>query len=80
MEKMKAALFYGKKEDIRLKEIDIPKIAEDEVLIKVKACGICGSDARSYFNGAHERYKAPVILGHEVAGEISKIGKDVNNF
>ena len=80
MEKMKAALFYGKKEDIRLKEIDIPKINEDEVLIKVKACGICGSDARSYFNGAHERYKVPVILGHEVAGEISKIGKDVNSF
>jgi len=80
MEKMKAALFYGKKEDIRLKEIDIPQINEDEILIKVKACGICGSDARSYFNGAHERYKIPVILGHEVAGEIFQIGKNVDGF
>ncbi len=80
MERMKAALFYGKKEDIRLKEIDIPEINESEVLIKVKACGICGSDARSYFNGAHERYKIPIILGHEVTGEIFQVGENVDGF
>lgn len=80
MEGMKAAFFYGERKDIRLKKVDIPKINEDEVLIKVRACGICGSDARSYFNGTHERYNIPIILGHEIAGEISQIGKNVDGF
>lgn len=72
---MKAALFYGEKKDIRIENVDIPSLNEDDVLIKVRACGICGSDARSYFNGVKERYKIPVILGHEVVGEVVESGK-----
>jgi len=79
MEKMKAALFYGK-EDMRIHEVNIPKIKEDEILIKVRVCGICGSDVRSYYKGVEERYKIPLILGHEVSGQVSEIGGEINDF
>jgi len=75
---MKAALFYGGKRDIRIENIDIPPLSKGDVLIKVKACGICGSDARSYFNGVKKRYKIPVILGHEVIGEVVEAGKETD--
>ncbi len=78
-EKMKAALFYGK-EDIRIESIDVPPIGDGGVLLKVGACGICGSDARSYFKGVEERYKNPVILGHEVVGEVYKAGRKVKDY
>lgn len=80
MEKiMKAALFYGQ-QDIRMSEVKMPQIKEGEILIRVAAAGICGSDARIYYQGGEERYKIPVILGHEVAGEVSQIGKNVDGF
>jgi len=79
-EKMKTALFYGKKEDIRVEDIDIPEINEGDILLKVRYCGICGSDARSYFNGIDLRYKIPVIFGHELTGEIYKIGSKVKGY
>lgn len=53
---------------IELKEVDKPSMAKNEVLVKVRAAGICGSDIpRIYTNGAH---KMPLILGHEFSGEI----------
>ncbi len=77
--KMKAALFYGK-EDIRVESIDVPQTGDGEILLKVGACGICGSDARSYFKGVEERYKIPVIFGHEVVAEVHKIGSRVKGY
>jgi len=75
--RMKAWVFY-RPEDMRLEEVDIPTIAEDEVLIKVKACGICGSDV-SYYWGLSPLEtpsgKGPLILGHEISGEVVEIGK-----
>jgi len=79
MEKMKAAFFYGK-EDIQVHEVNIPKIKEDEILIKIRVCGICGSDVRSYYKGVEGRYKIPVILGHEVSGEVFKTGGEIDGF
>ncbi len=76
---MKSAFFYGK-EDIQIHEINIPNIKEDEILIKIRACGICGSDVRSYYEGVEGRYKIPVILGHEVSGEVSQIGGEIDDF
>jgi len=76
---MKSAFFYGK-EDIQIHEINIPNIKEDEILIKIRACGICGSDVRSYYEGVEGRYKIPVILGHEVSGQVFKIGGEVDDF
>jgi len=74
--KMKAQVFY-EKEVMKYEEIDIPKIADDEVLVKVKYCGICGSDV-SYFY-AHSPLgtadgKGPLVLGHEFSGEIVEVG------
>ncbi len=77
---MKAALFYGKKEDIRIESIAIPKINSGEVLLKINTCGICGSDARSYFNGIEERYKIPIILGHELTATVYKVGEDLKGY
>lgn len=61
--------------DIQLNEVKMPVPADDEVLIKVRAAGICGSDIpRIYETGAH---KMPLIPGHEFSGEVDSSGKDV---
>lgn len=60
------------------KDIPIPKPKDNEVLIKVKVCGICGTDMKLY-NGQYTA-KIPVVLGHEYSGEIVEIGKGVENF
>lgn len=76
--KMKAAVLVdtGK---IEIKENDIPEIKDDEVLIKVKYAGVCGSDLH-LFKGKHPFRKPPVVLGHEVVGDVVEIGKNVNKF
>lgn len=80
MNKMKAALFYGEKRDMRLETVDIPQVGEGDVLLKVRASGICGSDVRSYVNGIEERYKIPIIFGHEVTGEVVAMGSRVQQL
>lgn len=74
-----------KNPEVRLVEKEIPKIKPNEVLIKVKRCGICGSDvhmAQTYENG-YIYYPGltafPVVLGHEFAGEIVKVGEKAIN-
>lgn len=64
---------------VEIQDIGIPEIKGDEVLIKVKTVGVCGSDLH-LFKGTHAFRKPPAVLGHEVAGEIIKIGNDVTNF
>jgi 2-desacetyl-2-hydroxyethyl bacteriochlorophyllide A dehydrogenase len=66
--KMKAAVWVGKKK-IALQEVDVPKLKPGEVMIKIAYAGICGSDLGIYA-GKHPRAKAPLIMGHEFAGEI----------
>lgn len=73
---MKAAVLHGQN-DIRWEEVEDPVIADDEVLVKVKATGICGSDIPRVLGTAAHYY--PIILGHEFSGEIVEIGKDVEN-
>jgi L-iditol 2-dehydrogenase len=79
--KIKAALMYGPK-DLRLEEVEIPPIKSNQVLIKVKACGICGSDIACYEGRSTEgRYDiAPYIPGHEFGGVIVEVGSEVRNF
>lgn len=75
-EKMKANVFYDAC-NMKFEEIDIPKINEIEVLIKVKACGICGSDIAYYFGKSPVETtngKGPIVLGHEISGEVVKVG------
>lgn len=76
---MKAVVLQKPKE-IELSEVDVPPINGDEVLIKVKATGICGSDIRAY-KGNHPAVSSyPVTLGHEFSGEIADRGGDVEPF
>ncbi len=77
---MKAAVFYGK-HDIRIEELPVPAPKEDEVLIKVEACGICGTDVHIY-NGDEGAAQTPpgTVLGHEFAGEVVAVGEKVTDI
>ncbi len=72
---MKAAVYYSNK-DVRIEEKPIPEINEDEILVKVITSGICGSDVMEWYRIK----KAPIVLGHEIAGIIDKAGKNVKGF
>ena len=74
-EKMKVAMYYNNN-DIRIEEMQIPEINDEELLVKVQVCGICGSDVMQWYRIK----KAPRVLGHEIAGDIVKVGKKVNKF
>ena len=71
---MKAAVFFGTK-DIRIKERQQGQIADDEILIRVKACGVCGTDVH-IFQGekGSAEVEPPVVLGHEFSGEVVEVG------
>jgi threonine dehydrogenase-like Zn-dependent dehydrogenase len=70
---MKAAVFEGKG-TITIKDVEKPKIAPDEVLIKVKKVGICGTDVGSYESGGPNF--PGKIIGHEFSGEIVEIAEN----
>lgn len=72
---MKAARLYGFN-DIRIEELPVPRPGPDEALLRTKASGICSGDAMSWYI----EKKAPLVLGHEPAGEIVEVGKDVKEF
>lgn len=63
--------------EIIFREIDIPEVGDDEVLIKIKKIGICGSDIHVY-HGTHPFTSYPVTQGHEVSGEVVEVGKNVS--
>ncbi len=77
---MKAARMYGVR-DIRVEDVPIPDIAQDEALVAIKATGVCGSDVHYYTHGKIGRYvvEPPFVLGHECAGIVEKVGADVSN-
>lgn len=60
-------------------DVPVPEIGSEEVLIRVKACGICGSDVHG-MDGSTGRRQPPVIMGHEAAGVIDKIGSNVTGW
>jgi len=72
---MKVAMYY-KNDDVRLEEMPKPEIEKGEILLKVMASGICGSDIMEWYRIK----KAPLVLGHEVAGEVAEAGEGVKNF
>lgn len=77
---MKSAVFYGK-HDLRVENSPIPKVGPEDILIQVKACGICGTDVHIYEGdkGAAE-VTPPTILGHEFSGVIAEVGSDVTKY
>ena len=75
---MKAIRFTGAKQPLEMQEIPIPEIGERDILVKVKAAGICHSDAH-YRAGISPVRPVPLTLGHEVAGVVKKIGTQVTS-
>lgn len=73
MPKMKAAVLTGSRE-IKLQDKDVPKLGPNEVLLKVKAVGICGSDIAYYKRGRAD-IPPPIVLGHEFTGDIVQLGE-----
>lgn len=81
---MKAAVFYGPR-DIRIEEVEKPEIQDNEILVKVKACGICGSDLHLYkYDLFRDMIVRPLekggIPGHEFSGTVEKVGKSVKRI
>ena len=65
---MKAVVYHGGT-DVRYQEMPLPTVGAGEALVKVAYAGVCGSDVTIY-TGKHKRVKPPVVMGHEVSGEI----------
>jgi threonine dehydrogenase-like Zn-dependent dehydrogenase len=74
---MKAAVFYGPK-DFRVENVEVPRMEPTDVLIRVKACGICGSDVHTYKTGIMGR--PGFVMGHELSGEVAEVGKKVKGI
>ncbi len=70
------AAFYYNNHDVRIQEIPTPKAGEEEVLLKVMASGICGSDVIEWYRVP----KAPRVLGHEATGVLTQVGSKVKDY
>lgn len=73
---MRAAVYRGMN-DVRVETVPVPEIGAGEVLIRVAACGICGTDLKKIHTGSHA---GPRIFGHETAGTIAAVGEGVRDF
>jgi L-iditol 2-dehydrogenase len=72
---MKAAMLYGMK-DLKVEDVEVPRVGAGEVLVKVKAATTCGTDLKIFQRGYIEKViKLPTIFGHEWAGEVVDIGE-----
>ncbi|QDU75755.1 Sorbitol dehydrogenase [Bremerella volcania] len=73
------ALLLSEYKKLDVVEFDEPEIGDHDLLISVKACGICGSDIHGY-DGSTGRRQPPLVMGHEAAGVVAKVGKSVAGF
>jgi L-iditol 2-dehydrogenase len=73
------ALVYTKPYSLEYSDFPDPVVGDDDVLVRVKACGICGSDVHG-FTGKTGRRIPPLIMGHEAAGIVERLGKNVSGF
>ena len=67
---------YYNNRDVRIEDVPVPKIANGELLVRIEASGICGSDVMEWYRAK----KAPRVLGHEIAGVITEVGSEVKRF
>lgn len=72
---MKAALYYTN-DDVRIVDVPVPEIGPGEVLVEMRACGICGSDVMEWYR----KPKAPLYFGHELTGIVRQAGEKVTDF
>ena len=75
---MKAAVFYGAGQPLKIEDVPTPQISPEEALIKVAACGVCHTDLH-YLEGVPTFKKPPLILGHEASGIVTKVGEKVTS-
>ncbi|HJX12833.1 MAG TPA: alcohol dehydrogenase catalytic domain-containing protein [Dehalococcoidales bacterium] len=73
--KMRVAVWYSNR-DVRLEERPVPEIGPGELLVRVIASGICGSDVMEWYR----LDRAPLVLGHEIAGEVVEVGEGVTRY
>jgi L-iditol 2-dehydrogenase len=79
---MKAAVWYGK-DDLRIEDVPLPKIDNYECLLAVKYCGLCKTDVKKIKDiilGTKGKLEPPRVFGHEIVGEIYKVGKKVKKW
>jgi len=76
--KMKAAVYHGPGK-VAIEEVDVPQIGEGEILVRVRAALICGTDLKTFLRG-HRLVKPPSPFGHEFAGEVAATGRGVTRF
>lgn len=74
---MRAGFLIGLNE-FEIREMDVPQCHQNEVIVKVEASGICGSDIHKMSKGW--KYQLPMIMGHEMAGTIVKVGRSVHHL
>ena len=74
-DEMRVAMYYANA-DVRLETMPVPEIGPGEILMKIEASGICGSDVMEWYR----RDKVPLVLGHEVAGTVAEIGPGVEKY
>lgn len=72
---MRVAMYYNNR-DVRMQEMPVPRIGPGELLVRVEASGICGSDVMEWYRIS----KAPLVLGHEVAGVVVEAGQGVDRY
>ncbi|MCK4645909.1 MAG: zinc-binding dehydrogenase [Candidatus Aminicenantes bacterium] len=77
---MKAAVFHGPKQPLKIEEVETPKIESHEILVKIAACGVCNTDMHYIDHGVPTFKKPPLILGHEPSGIVEEAGAGVKNF
>jgi len=75
---MKAAVFYGAGQPLKIEDVPTPEIGPEDALIKIAACGVCHTDLH-YLEGVPTFKKPPLILGHEASGIVTKVGEKVTN-
>src|ERR1700748_2736228 len=79
--KMPAVVNYAPEAgSVEIREVPVPEIGDQDVLLAVQAVGVCGTDIHLAYGQHKGKINYPVILGHEFGGVIAKIGKEVRGF
>ena len=76
---MKAVVFHGKDVGLKVEDIPVPTIGDDQILVKVAACGVCHTDLHYIEHGVPTFKKPPIVLGHEASGIVEQAGAKVTN-
>jgi L-iditol 2-dehydrogenase len=79
IEAVMKSLLLSRYNHLEIAEVPLPDVREDEILVRVEACGICGSDVHGY-DGSSGRRIPPIVMGHEAAGTVAAVGAGVKKF